>query len=92
MAGCGLRGVYQSEVARLGVCGMESPDLDTEKQILLVGRLLHERLNALADEAEGKGLPTLANDIRDVKLQLANAITLIVLTAQSKRLREKVLG
>ena len=71
---------------------MDTDRLDTEKQILLVGRLLHERLNALADEAADAGMSTLANDIRDVKLQLANAITLIVLQAQSKRLREKALG
>ena len=71
---------------------MDTDRLDTEKQILLVGRLLHERLNALADEADSAGMSTLANDIRDVKLQLANAITLIVLQAQSKRLREKTVG
>ncbi len=43
--------------------------------------LLHGRLPELANRAEALGLVALANDLRDVKLELTNLVTVAILVA-----------
>lgn len=66
--------------------------LDLEKNILAVAALLHERMEQLANDARACGNDRLAADIVDVKLELANRVTMIVMSAQLARIREKELG
>lgn len=69
-----------------------SANNDLDRQMLAIATILHERMMRLSADAREAGLTVLASEIEDAKLELANRITLAVLSAQLQRVREKELG
>jgi hypothetical protein len=71
---------------------VRNSQLDFEQNILEIARLLHIRMAELSEDARRAGNDVLAADIHNVKLELANRITLAVLGAQLVRIREREIG
>lgn len=63
-----------------------------EQQVIAIANILHDRLMGLASDARKAGLSVLASEIEDVKLELANRITLAVLEAQLERVKQREIG